>query len=335
MESVKAVGGTADEVLAFAPAGEALAPEKGRLSRKGSQMLVNRWLDAAGITDPVIRHCYTVCAREVSGIDGGHGRWVPLRIAPAAARPHTAALVAHACRADARADSGPIEERQRRLASFAEATWAAFAAGGSHDPVLHATVHTYRTFGMPLSLIEDMFTAMQRDVDFRDFATYAELRQWATQMTGSPAYGITWAMAGTELTEAQPLLREFAELFQLADVLCDLSEDLDDGRLYLPLEDLNQFGVHPEDVKAKRWTPAMADLIAFEAARVTDRLPAVAPELQRTPVGPFIQVLDEHCRLLVAGLLAAGQDVLHRPVQPPVGDFLNVYRPLMRAVIPC
>ncbi|GHE69695.1 squalene/phytoene synthase family protein [Streptomyces capitiformicae] len=176
---------------------------------------------------------------------------------------------------------------------------------------------------------------MQRDVDFRDFATYAELRQWATQMTGSPAYGVMWAMAGTELTEAQSLVREFAELCQLSDVLCDLSEDLDDGRLYLPLEDLDQLGVHPADVKAKRWTPAMADLIAFEAARVRDRLPALAAELEHTPVGTFAQAFGEHCRLLLAGVLAAGQDVLHRPVQPPMGDFLNAWRPLMRDVIPC
>jgi phytoene synthase len=298
-------------------------------------MLVGRWLDAAGITDPVLRHCYTVCAREVTGLGGGHGHWGALRIAPAAARPHTSALSAHGFRADDCVDSGPVESRQRRLADFAEATWAAFAAGGSDDPVLHATVHTYRTLGMPLSLIEDMFTGMQRDVDFRDFATYAELCQWATQVAGCPFYGGMWAVAGAELTEAQPLVREFAELGQLTDVLCDLSEDLDDGRLYLPLEDLHQFGVHPEDVRAKRWTPAMADVIAFEAERVTDRLTALTAELEHTPVGPVIHAFGENLRLLLTGVLAAGQDVLHQPVQPPMGAFLNVWRPLMRAVIPC
>jgi 15-cis-phytoene synthase len=144
-----------------------------------------------------------------------------------------------------------------------------------------------------------------------------------------------WAVAGTELTEAQPLVREFAELGQLTDVLCDLSEDLDDGRLYLPLEDLHQFGVRPEDVRAKRWTPAMADVIAFEAARVTDRLTALDAELEHTPVGPVIHAFGEHFRLQVAGVLAAGQDVLHQTVQPPMGALLNAWRPLMRAVIPC
>lgn len=298
-------------------------------------MLVRRWLDAAGITDPVLRHCYTVCTREVYGLDGGRGRWGALRAAPAAARPYTAALAAHGCRADACADTGPVKDRQRRLAEFTEATWAAFAAGGSRDPVLHATVHTYRTVGMPLSLIEDMLTGMQRDLDFRDFDTYAELCQWARQVAGGPIYGVTCAMVGTELTQAQTLVYRLGELGQLSDVLCDLSEDLDEGRLYLPLEDLDQCGVRPEDVKAKRWTSSMANLIAFEAARVTDRLSALAAELEDIPVSPFAHAVVEHYRLHVAGVLAAGQDVLHRPVQLPMGHFLNVCRPAMRAVIPC
>ncbi|PWJ04029.1 squalene synthase [Streptomyces sp. NWU49] len=297
-------------------------------------MLVRRWLDAAGITDPVLRHCYTVCVRELTGADGGTARWHGLRSAHAAARPHTAALLAHGCRADLHVDSGPVENRQRRFTEFVEATWAAFAAGGSHDPVLHATVHTYRTFGMPLSVVEDMFSAMQRDLDFRDFATFAELRQWCMQMTGGPmamVHRVTGAAAGPA---DELLVREFSVAAQLTDALRDLSEDLDDGRLYLPLEDLDRFDVRAEDIKAKRWTPAMADLIAFEAERVTEQLHKAA-EADRGPASALRQANREYLALIIAAVLAAGQDVLHRPVQPPLGTLLNVWRPRMRAVIPC
>ncbi|MFJ7146768.1 phytoene/squalene synthase family protein [Streptomyces sp. NPDC100445] len=297
-------------------------------------MLVRRWLDAAGIADPVLRHCYTVCVRELAGIDGGTARWQVLRSAPAAARTHMAALLAHGARADGCADSGPVEDRQHRLAEFAEATRAAFLSGGSDDPVLHATVHTYRTFGMPLSLIEDMFTAMQRDVDFRNFATYEELRQWCMQMTGGLGVMFFRVTLGTELAEAELPVREFSVLEQMTDVLRDLSEDLDNGRLYLPLEDLDQFKVRAEDIKAKRWTPAMADLIAFEAERVTDQL-RNATEVEDGPASTLFQARSEHLALIIDAVLAAGQDVLRRPVQPPLRMLLNVWRPLMRAVIPC
>ncbi|WP_236569965.1 phytoene/squalene synthase family protein [Streptomyces mexicanus] len=272
--------------------------------------------------------------RELDSADGGTARWHGLRTAPAAARPHTAAVLAHGCRADLCVDRGSVEGRRRRFTDFVEATWAAFAAGGSHDPVLHATVHTYRTFDIPLSVVEDMFTAMQRDLDFRDFATFEEFRRWCMQMTGGTmamAYRVTGA--ATEAAD-ELLVREFSVYTQLTDALRDLSEDLDDGRLYLPLEDLDRFKVRAEDVKAKRWTPAVADLIAFEAERVTRHLHKAA-EVDHGPMNPSWHVYREHMALVIAAVLAAGQDVLHRPVQPSLGSLLNVWRPFMRAVIPC
>lgn len=297
-------------------------------------MLVGRWLDVAGITDPVLRRCYTVCVRELAGADGGTARWHGLRIAPAAARPHTAALLAHGCRADLLVDTGPVEDRQRRFAAFVEDTWAAFASGSSPDPVLHATVHTYRTFGMPLSVIEDMFSAMRRDLDFHDFATFEELRQWCMRMTGGPMAMVYQVMGAETEPVYELLVREFSVSAQLTDALRDLSEDLDDGRLYLPLEDLDRFNVRAEDIKAKRWTPAMADLIAFEAKRVTEQLHKTA-DVDHGPVSAVWRARCQHLALLIDAVQAAGQDVLHRPVQPPLGTLLNVWRPLMRAVIPC
>jgi phytoene synthase len=297
-------------------------------------MLVRRWLDAAGITDPVLRHCYTTCVRELADADGGTARWHGLRSAPAAARPYAAALLAHGHRADLCVDSGPVEHRRRRFTEHVDATWAAFAAGGSPDPVLHATVHTYRTFGLPLSVVENMFTAMQRDLDFRDFATFEELRQWCRQMTGG-SMAMVYRVTGTATGPADELLvRELSVFAQLTDALRDLSEDLDDGRLYLPLEDLDRFHVRAQDIKAKRWTPATADLIAFEAGRITEHL-HIATEMDHGPVSGLWHAQREYMALLVDAVLAAGQDVLRRPVQPPLGMLLNVWRPCMRAVIPC
>ncbi|MEV5488411.1 squalene/phytoene synthase family protein [Streptomyces bobili] len=272
--------------------------------------------------------------RELADADGGTARYHGLRSAPAAARPHAAALLAHGCRADLYVDSGPVEDRQRHFTAFVEATWAAFAAGGSHDPVLHATVHTYRTHGMHLSVMEDMFSAMQRDLDFRDFATFGELRQWCMQMTGGPMAMVYRVMGAVTEPAYELLVREFSVSAQLTDALRDLSEDLDDGRLYLPLEDLDRFNVRAEDIKSKRWTPAMADLIAFEAERVTEQLHK-ARDVDHGPVSAIWRARCEHLALLIAAVLAAGPDVLHRPVQPSLGTLLNVWRPVMRAVIPC
>ncbi|MEU7528070.1 squalene/phytoene synthase family protein [Saccharothrix sp. NPDC042600] len=102
---------------------------------------------------------------------------------------------------------------------------------------------------------------------------------------------------------------------QFADILCDLAEDLDDGRLYLPLEDLDRFGVSAEDLKCRRWTPAMAMLIAFETDRVSRGFAELFPTLW------FLLQMRE--------VRAAGPAVLTRSTRFRFPDFVNAWRPAL------
>jgi 15-cis-phytoene synthase len=297
-------------------------------------MLVRRWLDEAGIHDPVLRHCYTVCVRTASNLDQGLARWWLIKSVPAKFRPHLAAMGATVYTADRYADTGPFEQRRDRLEEYAEATFAAIAAGGAADPILHAAAHTHHSFGLPVSFCEDMFDAARRDVDFVDFATYEELRWWTTRASGGPSMAWIWLLAGPAFTRAwEPVIREFGELVQDGDNLCDLADDLAQGRLYLPLEDLDRFGVRAEDMKAGRWTPGMAELLRFEVDRVTNRLPALAAQLQ--PYAPFASGLANYAERLLPQVLAEGATVLDRPTRLPFSDLVNVWQPVRRAMIPC
>jgi phytoene synthase len=55
--------------------------------------------------------------------------------------------------------------------------------------------------------------------------------------------------------------------FQLTNILRDIREDLERGRVYLPAEDLEQFGITEADLRAGKRTPAFLELMRFEAAR--------------------------------------------------------------------
>lgn len=297
-------------------------------------MLVRRWLDEAGIHDPVLRNCYTRCVRETADLDKGLARWWLLKSAPAEVRPHLAALGAATFTADRWADTGPAEQRRARLDEYAEASLAAFAAGHSTDPILHATAHTYHALELPLSPWEEMFDAARRDVDFAEFATYEDLRWWSTRSSGGPALGWIWALAGAAVAQGlEQEIRELGELIQHADNLVDLADDLDEGRLYLPLEDLDRFGVRAEDLKARRWTPGMAELLAFEAGRVTSRLPELTAQLRT--YAPFtagmLDYAERHMREVVTG----GAAVLHRPTRLPFPELVDVWQPVWRVMIPC
>ncbi|ANZ13903.1 squalene/phytoene synthase [Streptomyces noursei ATCC 11455] len=298
-------------------------------------MLLRRWLDAAGIHDPVLRQCYTVCIRDLHKCDEGRAGWWGLRAAPAALRPHVAAIVTHGYKADAYADTGPVEERKRRLDAYGKASFAAIQSGGSADPILHAMAHTFRAFDLPRSLAEDMLTAMHHEIDMRQPATYEEWRHWATGIAGTPFVVLMLVLRSDRIGPWEPLVRELGELFQLTDVLCDLADDLADRRLYLPADDLDRFGVRAQDLLAGHWTPATAELIAFEADRVRHRLPSLVTTLDGSPASAWADAMGRHCTLLLDLVHAAGADLLHRPVRPPVSALFDVWQHQWRTVIPC
>lgn len=295
---------------------------------------MRRWLDAAGVADPVLRECYLFCLRDVPRRDDGFAKF-PLRALPAAVRPYVAAAIALGYAGDDRADTGPVETRRQRLDQWADAAVAALAHEHSTDPVLQAAAHTWRVWNLPPSIVEEMVEAMRRDIAFVEFTTYEELRTWSAAMTGG-LFTVLALMAGQLGSGARlvPVFSELGQLAQLVDLLCDLSADLKEGRLYLPLEDLARFGVRLDELKAARWTPATAELIAFEADRVRRRMPALVAELKQLLPWPVASAIGEYCELHLREVLASGPALLHRPVRPNPAEALVVWLPHGRSAIP-
>jgi phytoene synthase len=171
--------------------------------------------------------------------------------------------------------------------------------------------------------MEDSWAALRRDVEFTEFATYEDWRAWADKSTGSPMVWImsTWGALG-EVGEG--VMRGYGEGFQLVDCLADVSEDLREGRLYLPLEDLDRFGVRREDLEAGQWTAATAELFAFEVARITSRLPTLLESARQHPwLHRYAPTFDDISRATCAAVLAAGPSLLRRVAVPPVGPMVQ------------
>jgi phytoene synthase len=233
-------------------------------------MLMQRWLDAAGITDSELRRCYMAASQywRSSSPMQTLGLKAILAIAEPSVRPHVATLGKVLAVADGYADTGDPAMRPRRLDEFSESVLAAVAAGHSDDPLLNATAHTFRAYGLRTCFLEEQFGAMRRDAAFTPFATYEELSQWAQAATGA-CFMLVWPLFGLpdKSDAVEPHVRRMGVAVQRLDNLFDLAEDLRNGRLYLPLEDLDRFGVKPDDLFQGRWSPAVGDLLAFEADR--------------------------------------------------------------------
>jgi phytoene synthase len=152
--------------------------------------------------------------------------------------------------------------RDRELHRFHDRFLAAID-GATDDPVLAAVANTVVSQGIELECFERFFGAMAMDLTRSRYATWTDLCGY---MEGSAA--VIGEMMLPVLQPRSPMAREPARAlglaFQLTNFLRDVAEDLDRGRIYLPQEDIDRYGV---DVAARRVTPQWRRLMEFEIAR--------------------------------------------------------------------
>jgi phytoene synthase len=136
----------------------------------------------------------------------------------------------------------------------------------SGHPVWPAFHHTVRRFGIPHDYFRAMIDGVVSDLEPRRFETFDQLRLYCYQVAS--VVGLTTIhIFGFDTPTALPLAEKCGVAFQLTNILRDIREDADRGRIYLPAEDLRRFGVSEEDLRAGRRNAAFVALMRFEAAR--------------------------------------------------------------------
>jgi len=219
---------------------------------------VRQELAAAGIAEPGLRSAYLLARR----LNARHGKtyFLATLLLPPAKRPHVHALYGFARYADDIVDDlDPAVDAERRAAQFSrwsEAVLADLARGRSADPICRALLHTIATWQLPQSYFADFLHSMGSDLVVASYPSYAELARY---MWGSAA--VIGLQMLPILGQADPdvpveqLRRRAADLglaFQLTNFIRDVGEDLDRGRIYLPLASLAEFGVTPGQLRAAR-----------------------------------------------------------------------------------
>ena len=226
-------------------------------------------LTAAGILDPDLRSSYAECKR----LNSLHGKtyYLATLLLPKSKRPHVHALYGFARYADEIVDdlasTLTIEEKSAHLTSWGEGVLNDIKRGASEDHVGRALVDTVRRFNIPVALFEAFLHSMTMDLSVTHYETYDDLSKYV--------YGSA-AVIGLQMVPilgaSDPAAYEAAEklgiAFQLANFIRDVNEDLDRGRIYLPLSELAAFGVTPELLAGRKLTPEIRNALAFQIARV-------------------------------------------------------------------
>ncbi len=230
-----------------------------------------RELDAAGITDPWLRAAYERC-RE---LNSAHGRtyYLATLLLPPAKRPHVHALYGLARYADELVDDLDSPDPDALL-SWGDQFLTDLDRGASAHPVSSAAIDTARTWGIPRHTFEAFLASMRMDITVTGYPTYADLEHY---MYGSAAViGLQMVPILEPVDDrAAGHAKTLGEAFQLSNFIRDVAEDLQRGRVYLPEEDLDRFGVTRADLAPGPTPPQVRELLAFEIAR-TRRLYAEA-----------------------------------------------------------
>ncbi|MDW8289511.1 MAG: phytoene/squalene synthase family protein [Armatimonadota bacterium] len=218
---------------------------------------------SAGATAADYRYCAALQRRF------GKSYYFATRFFPAALRPHVHALYAFVRVPDQWVDepAGISREEAQRLIDCYEADLRRALEGEEvESPVLRAFAQTARQFHIPLRYMTDFLDAMRRDLHCLRYHTYAELEGY---MWGSA--GVVGAMMlclfRSHHEQLLPYAVRMGEAMQMTNFLRDVGEDWRRGRVYLPQEDLERFGVTEGDIAQGRLSEPMLNLLRFEIER--------------------------------------------------------------------
>jgi 15-cis-phytoene synthase len=214
------------------------------------------------------RHCEQVTRTQARNFSYG------IRLLPPAKRGALSAVYAFARRVDDIGDGTlPADEKLAAL-SDARAAIAALESGGDEaagdDLVLVALADAARQRPIPLAAFGELIEGCEADVRGTRYATFGELEHYCRCVAGSIGRLSLGVFGSSSPKVAEPLADALGVALQLTNILRDIREDLGNGRVYLPAEDLQRFGADLQPGRALDSLPgdhALHDVIRFEADR--------------------------------------------------------------------
>ena len=141
--------------------------------------------------------------------------------------------------------------------------------GNPRHPVFVALAETVRTVEIPKQTFADLLTAFRQDQRIARYPTFDDLLGYC-RYSANPVGHLVLYLCGYRDGERQALSDFTCTALQLANFWQDVSVDYAKGRIYLPLEDLQKFGVSENDIASQRNTPAFCEMMRFEVECARD-----------------------------------------------------------------
>tara|TARA_B100001750_G_scaffold1051_1_gene913 strand:- start:3569 stop:4837 length:1269 start_codon:yes stop_codon:yes gene_type:complete len=199
-----------------------------------------------------------------------------------------------------------FEDKLAQLFFFRKKLSTAYNHMSSTDPIFMALKHTVATHGIPREYLDDLISGMEDDLYTNRYQTFEELYSYCYRVASTVGL-VCIDIYGHESTTAA---REFAEAWgismQLTNIIRDVQEDAERDRIYLPLEDLERFGITEDDMMSGRQLldhPGWKPFVMEYCARVRS---------YRDKGFKLLQLLPKQSRYSPAAMMAFYSSILRR-----------------------
>lgn len=283
-----------------------------------------------------MRVSYEMC-RE---LNAQHGKtyYLATLLLPPAKRPYVHALYGFARYADEIVDDLAStltdQEKSDWLGRWGDAFLADVRRGTSDDPVCRAVVDTVQRWEIPTEHFEAFLHSMRMDLTVTEYPTYEDLYEYVYGSAAVIGLQMVPILEPTS-SEAYDRAMDLGVAFQLANFIRDVGEDLDRGRVYLPLDELARFDVTREVLERRVATPQVKAALRHQIDRVKRLEERSRPGVDM--LHPSSRDCIEAARVLYCGIadqvVAIDYEVFKKRAKVPMTRRLSVALPAWRRAV--
>jgi 15-cis-phytoene synthase len=177
------------------------------------------------------------------------------------------------------ADSPETTAREKAIGLTAWRTWIRQSAPG--EPALAGDVRgLYAKYAIAPSMLEEIIDGVEMDLGSVRYQTFADLRLYCYRVASAVGL-VSIEIFGYRNPACRDYAIQLGLALQMTNIIRDVGKDLNNGRIYLPQEDLARFDYPEADLRARKYNEAFARLMQFEATRAEEFFSRAAALLPR------------------------------------------------------
>lgn len=162
-----------------------------------------------------------------------------------------------------------IDEKRRLLSEWKENLISAIEFNNSKSIILNRLAQVIQVFKIPVEYFIEFLKGMEMDLVQNYYETFSELKQYCYRVASTVGLTIIEVLG-----YKNPLVKKYAEhlgiALQLTNILRDVKEDMQNKRIYFPIEDLKKFDYTPDELNRNVYNECFCSLMKYECNRANE-----------------------------------------------------------------